>query len=284
MGRWGASALLVLAVGCAPPSPAARHPIRGQLLAVQLDTGEVLLKHDAVPGVMDAMTMPFTVADRRTVLERRPGDLVSATLVIERERSYLEQLTLVGKAPLPGVALAGTPTARPVLAPGDPVPTVALVSHLGQPVSIADWPGQVAIVTFLYTRCPLPDFCPLLDRRFGAIQAATDSDPRLRGRVQLLSVSFDPAFDTAEVLRAHADRAGAGPRWRFATAPPDVVDRFASAFGVTVIRESDGTITHNLRTAVVAPDGRLAAAYTGSDWTVDRVVAEIVRALGAPQS
>lgn len=285
MSRRGA-ALLVLALvaGCAdPPVAASRYPIEGQLLGVQLDTGQVLLKHGAVAGYMDAMTMPFQVEDRASILERRPGDLIRATLVVEPTRAYLEQVTLIGQAPLPEAA-----TARPVaegvhvLAPGDAVPAIALTNQSGQPASLADWKGVAGVVTFIYTRCPLPDFCPLMDRRFGEIQALAAADPALAGKVRLLSVSFDPAFDTPQVLTAHAARVGAGPGWHFATAPPAVVDRFAAEFGVNVIRETDGTITHNLRTAVIGPDGRVAAVYSGNDWTAGQLVTDLRRALAAP--
>lgn len=283
MGRRGAWALLLLSAACAAPAPMARHAIRGQLLAVQLDTGEVLLEHEAVPGVMGAMTMPFTVADRRTVIQRRPGDLVTATLVVGAERSYLEDVTLVGKAPLPGKATAPLSNIA-ILAPGEPAPSLALTSHLGQPVSIAEWAGHAGVVTFIYTRCPLPDFCPLLDRRFAEIQTAAEAEAALRGRVHLLSVSFDPDVDTPQVLRAHAARVGAHPGWLFATAPAAVVDEFAAAFGVIVIRETDGTITHNLRTAVIGPDGRLATAYSGSEWTPAQVLDDVRRVLGVTAS
>lgn len=279
-------ALLILAVaaGCAdPPVPAQRYPIQGQLLGVQLDTGQVLLKHGAVEGYMDAMTMPFQVADRASILERRPGDLVTATLVVEPTRAFLESVVATGAAPLPESA-----TARPVaegvhvLAPGDQVPAIALTNQAGQPASLAAWMGSAGVVTFIYTRCPLPDFCPLMDRRFGEIQAAAAADATLTGKVRLLSVSFDPAFDTPAVLSAHATRVGAGPGWHFATAPPAIVDRFAAEFGVNVIRETDGTITHNLRTAVIGPDGRVAAVYSGNDWTAAQLVADLRRVLAAP--
>jgi protein SCO1/2 len=282
MPRYALLLLLLLAAACGtPPADAARYPIRGQLLAVQLDTGQVLLKHEAVPGYMEGMTMPFAVRDRASVLERRPGDLVTATLVVEADRSYLEDLVLTGKAPLPGAA--DTPAASvPVLVPGDPVPTIALTSQFGQPLALSDWAGAAGVVTFIYTRCPLPDFCPLMDARFKQIQEAAAGDPALAGRVRLLSVSFDPAHDTPAVLAAHAARVGAGDNWHFATAPPEIVDRFAAAFGVNVIRETDGTITHNLRTAVVGPDGRVAAIHSGNDWSADDIVAALRAALTAP--
>lgn len=275
-------ALVTLTAACRTPPPATRYPIQGQLLAVQLDTGEVLLQHEPIPGYMDAMTMPYRVPDRRRLLERRPGDLVAATLVVEAERSYLEQLTSTGTAPLPANA-AARPVAEGVhiLAPGDTVPALALTNQFGQPVSLTDWTGAAGVVTFIYTRCPLPDFCPLLDRRFAEIQSAAAADPTLRGRVRLLSVSFDPDYDTPAVLSAHATRLGAHTGWHFATAPAPIVDRFAAEFGVNVMRERDNTITHNLRTVVIGPEGRVASAYSGNDWTADALLADLRRSLGA---
>jgi protein SCO1/2 len=265
-----------------PAATAERYPIRGQLLRVQLDTGEVLLKHGEVVGYMAAMTMPFPVADRSALLERRAGDLVSATLVVEPTRYFLEGIEFLGKAPLPDAADA-RPVAENVhiVGPGDAAPVTPLTDQHGTVVSLAEWAGDVGVVTFIYTRCPLPDYCPLLDRRFAEVQKAAAADARLKGRVHLLSVSFDPEHDTPAVLAAHATRVGAAGHWRFATAPPPIVDRFAAEFGVNVIREADRTITHNLRTAVIGPDGRVTAAYSGNDWTAAEVVEELRRALDA---
>jgi protein SCO1/2 len=275
--------LLGVLVACreTPPPAAVRYPLTGQLLGVQLDTGELLVRHEAVPGYMDAMTMPFRVLDRTSVRDRRPGDLIAATLVVERERSYLESVQVTGRAPL-GDDAPPPPVAEGlhILAPGDPAPDTPLTGHTGQIVSLSAWRGSAVAVTFIYTRCPLPDYCPLLDRRFAAIQAASAADPILRGRVRLLSVSFDPDVDTPEVLAAHAARAGAADGWVFATAARDAIDRFAATFGVNVIREADRTITHNLRTAVVAPDGRIAVLRSGNDWTAEDLLGDLRRTLG----
>ena len=286
MGRLLATTLLLATLASCSPAPppvtAKRYPIAGQLLGVQLDTGQVLLKHGDVEGYMGAMTMPFPVEDRVSMRERRPGDLVKATLVVEPGRYYLEGLQFLGTAPLPAAA-TGRPVAEGVhiLGPGDAVPATSLTDHTGAPLSLADWAGSAAVVTFIYTRCPLPDFCPLMDRRFAAVQQAAAAAPALMGRVRLLSVSFDPDVDTTPVLAEHAKRVGAGPAWRFATAPAAVVDRFAAEFGVNVIREADHTITHNLRTAVLGPDGRVVATYSGTDWTTDTLVADLSHALAA---
>lgn len=283
-----AALALSLLASCAPAAPpppvkADRYAIAGQLLGVQLDTGQVVLKHGEVVGYMGAMTMPFPVEDKASIRERRPGDLIAATLVVEPTRYYLEGVRLTGTAPLPAEA-----TARPVaegvhiLGPGDAVPDTALTAHDGRPLRLTDWKGSAGVVTFIYTRCPLPDFCPLMDQRFAAIQKAAAADAALAGRVRLLSVSFDPAVDTPAVLTAHARKVGATKDWRFATAPAATVDRFAAEFGVNVIREADTSITHNLRTAVVGPDGRVVATYSGNDWTPQMVLTELRTALAAP--
>lgn len=280
--RWAAAGLVVLTAGCAAPAPppAQRYPLTGQLLGVQLDTGQILVRHEAIPGYMDAMTMPFTVADRTLIRDRRPGDLITATLVVGAEQSRLEDLQVIGRAPL-GDAAPVPPVADGlhILAPGDPAPDTPLTTHRGATVAFPDWRGAAVAVTFIYTRCPLPDFCPLLDRRFAAVQTAAAGDPVLRGKVRLLSVSFDPDADTPAVLTAHAARLDAGADWHFATAPRADSDRFAARFGVNVIREADGSITHNLRTAVVAPDGRVAVLRSGNDWSAEDLLADLRQAL-----
>jgi protein SCO1/2 len=155
-----------------------------------------------------------------------------------------------------------------------------LTDHEGKPLALSSWRGSAVAVTFIYTRCPLPQFCPLMDRRFADVQRIAESDAVLAGKVHLLSVSFDPDHDTPAVLQAHAGKVGADASlWRFATAPPATVDTFAAAFGVNVIREQDTTITHNLRTAVVGPDGRVVALYDGNEWTSDQLIADLRRAL-----
>lgn len=150
----------------------------------------------------------------------------------------------------------------------------------GQTVQLSSWRGSAVAVTFIYTRCPLPQFCPMLDRRFAEAQTLAAADPALAGRVRLLSVSFDPDGDRQEILAAHAAKLHADPAvWRFATAPRDQVDRFAVRFGVNVIREEDGTITHNLRTAIINPQGQVTRLLDGSQWTAPDLVAQLRAAL-----
>lgn len=280
-------ALTVAVTGVAACSrePAARtYQLTGQILVVKPDTNEVLVKHDDIPGFMPAMTMPYVVNDAALIKERVAGDLITATLVVGGERAHLSAITKTGSAPLPEDARTTIPAAAGVsiLKPGDAVPSTPLIDQADESMSLEDLRGSAAAVSFIYTRCPLPQFCPMIDRRFAEVQKIAADDPSLAGRIKLLSISFDPEFDRADVLRAHAKKTGADPQvWRFATADKAVVDRMAAEFGINVIREQDGTITHNLRTAVIDPSGRVAAILDNNAWTTGELADALKKTLPA---
>jgi len=261
---------LGLAAACSREPDARTYQLTGQILVVKPETNEVLVKHEDIPGFMPAMTMPYLVNDASLLTDRVAGDLITATLVVGTERAHLSSITKTGSAPLPDDARTTIPAAAGVtlLKPGDTVPDTALTDQDGTRLSLRDFRGSAVAVSFIYTRCPLPQFCPLIDRRFGEVQKLAAADAALSGKVKLLSVSFDPEFDRAEVLRAHAAKVGADPKvWKFATADEAIVDRLAAEFGINVIREQDGTITHNLRTAVIDPSGRLVRILDNNEWT-----------------
>jgi protein SCO1/2 len=239
----------------------------------------VLIAHEDIKGFMPAMTMPYKVRATALLEGKAPGDLVRATLHVADTDAWLSSLETIGTAPLDKPAEIPAAAFITPLRPGDEVPATQLIDQEGRHFSLADWRGQAIAVTFIYVRCPLPQFCPLMDRRFAEVQRAIFAMPTLDGQVRLLSVSFDPDADTPQQLRAHAARVGADPRvWRFATAPREVIDRFAAQFGVNVVRERDRTITHNLRTVVVDRLGRLVSVHEGSNWTASDIVDELQRA------
>ena len=244
-----------------------QYELRGQVLAVDDARQEVTIKHEDIDGFMPAMTMPFKVNDRKLLDGMAPGDLVTATLVVESGNAYLSRIERTGRAPL-----AQAPPAHhapQTLNRGDPVPDAALIDQDGKPRRLSEWRGRVLGVTFTYTRCPLPNFCPLMDRHFAEVQRAIAADRSLKERARLLTVSFDPEFDTPRVLAAHAEGVGADPVvWTFATGDRGTIDRLTEAFGVSVFREGDdqAAVVHNLRTAVVDPRGRLVEIFNGNEW------------------
>lgn len=271
--RGAAAALVVLTAACG--SRSRQYELRGQVLAIDRAKNEITIKHDDIVGFMPAMTMPFRVKDGKLVEDRVPGDLVTATLVIEDTDAYLAAVTKIGYA---GVAasppLPSATGGLELLKTGEPVPDQAFVDQDGRTRSLSSWKGRALAITFIYTRCPYPTFCPLMDRRFAAIQNAVMDDPALRRQVHLLSVSFDPDYDTPEVLRRHAALRGADRSvWSYVTGDRDEIDRFAARFGVSIVRgHTPADLTHTLRTAVVDREGRLLTVHTGNDWAPDAVV------------
>jgi protein SCO1/2 len=280
------AAAIGLCAACGRAPEQRTYQLTGQILVVKPETNEVLVKHEDIPGFMPAMTMPYVVNDPALIRERAAGDLITATLVVGSERAHLSAITKTGSAPLPEDARTTIPAAAGVtlLKPGDPVPGTQLIDQDGVALSLKDFHGSAAAVSFIYTRCPLPQFCPLIDRRFGEVQKIAAADPALAGKIKLLSISFDPKFDRPEMLRAHARKVDADPRvWRFATAEETIVDRMAAEFGINVIREQDGTITHNLRTAVIDPAGRVTAILDNNDWTADALATALKNAALSPR-
>jgi protein SCO1/2 len=275
-----AVAVLAVAAGCRPRPR--EYELRGVVVAVDPSRQEITIKHEDIPRFMPGMTMPFKVRDPRLLQDRRPGDLVRATLVVEESDAHLRAIERTGSGPIPELPSDGGAPRVDLLAAGDPVPDTAFVDQGGRIRRLADWRGQILAVTFIYTRCPIPNFCPLMDRHFQSAAAAILQDASLRQRVRLLSVSFDPVHDTPAVLAAHAKRLEADPAiWTFLTGDQETIDRFALRFGVSVIREgaSAKDIVHSLRTAVIGADGRLVTILRGNEWTPSELVAELRKAV-----
>ena len=281
MGNCGIWMILVAgaaaAAGCSRSS-AQEYQLEGQVLAVDRTRQEITLKHEDIPRFMPGMTMAFKVRDRALLADRIPGELVKGTLIVEKTEVHLGALERTGFAPLAEPARLPGPN---VLHPGEPVADATLLDETGARRTLAEWRGNVIAVTFVYTRCPIPDFCPRMDRHFRAVQEQVRTDDRLAGRVRLLSVSFDPEHDTPPVLAAHAAAVKADSRvWRFVTGRREDVERFAAQFGVSIVRDDPAAmeILHNLRTAIVDREGRLVAVLTGSDWMPTELVAALRQA------
>ena len=257
-----------------------QYTLTGQILGLDTNKQELLIKHDDIPGFMPGMTMPFSVRDRRLLDGRAAGDLIRATLVVEDTRAYLSAIEKTGTAPVDTPPPAPTATSGfELLKPGDPVPDLVFIDQQGKERRLSSLKGRAVAVTFIYTRCPIPTFCPFLDRQFASLQR-TIKERGLAKRAHLLSVSFDPAHDTPAVLAAHAKKLNADPSlWTFATGDRDLIDRFASRFGLTLVRETNpADIAHNLRTAVIDHDGRLAKVFTGLEWTPSELLSDLERA------
>jgi protein SCO1 len=271
-----AAAAVALAIGC--QRPARHYQLKGQIIAVDPARQELTIKHQDIPGFMPGMTMAFKVWEPRLIDGRVPGELVTATLIVKGTETYLRDVARTGFSPV--IEAHPATRVRDLLQPGEAVRDAPLVDETGARQRLENWRGRTVAVTFIYTRCPLPNFCPLMDRHFKAVQEQVRADPALRGGVQLLSVSFDPEHDQPAILAKHAAKLEADPAiWHFLTGNREDVEAFAAQFGVSVMRENPSDeIVHNLRTAIIDGEGKLITNLSGSEWAPADLVAEIRRA------
>ena len=276
----GRIALVVVALvvcGACSRAPEAREfEVRGQILSVDPSRSEVLVDHEDIPGFMPAMVMPYKVSDAELLQGKKPGDLITATLVVEEVDAYLSTMTTTGHAPIKNPGAGPAITDSDLLKEGDTVPAVALVDESGRPMRLSDLRGHRVALTFIYTRCPLPDFCPLMDKHFAALQQQIRSSKDLAD-VRLVSITLDPEFDTPAVLQKHAKVVGANPAtWTFLTGDREQVLAVAKQFGIyTEPGESADVVVHNLRTAVLDAEGRVVTVHSGNMWTPAELVADL---------
>jgi protein SCO1 len=252
-----ASAFLV--AGCA-----AHYTTTGLILKVDRPGATVTISHDAFPGFMDAMAMPFDLKGAATRVRLTPGDRVRLRLAVKSGRSAVDRVDVVSAAPV-DAGLQQSP-AKPVLVPvGAAIPDFDLVDQSGAALRLSSLKGKVVAVTFIYTRCPLPDYCPRMVENFRAIRTRFAS--RMDRDLVFLTISFDPKYDTPQMLTAYANanRAG-GAGWHFLTGDAAKIERVCDAFGIQYYAD-EGLITHSLQTAVIDRDGRLAATVEGKDFT-----------------
>jgi protein SCO1 len=274
--------LAVLAAACARKPDQREYRLQGQVLAVTPNRHQATINHEEIKGLMAAMTMPYSVHDPTQLEGIAPGDLIDAKLVVLPSDAYLTDVKRVGQAPLPQAPVeAPAPAASSgfeLLKPGEGVPEGKFRDQDGKKRGFSSFKGSTVLITFIYTRCPMPTFCPLMDQHFVAIQKRLQDDAAMKGRVHLVSVSFDPLVDTPPVLKGHANNLGADLKtWTFLTGDRDDIDRFASRFGVSVARAPNDQrdITHNLRTAIVDAEGKLVKVYIGNEWTPDQALADV---------
>lgn len=260
-----------------------RYELKGKVVAVDKPASALVIAHEDIPDLMDAMTMPFTLKDPYWLEVAQPGDKVTATLVVDNDRSWLEDVVIVNEGAENTDATAdGSAAGEPGPKPGDAVPNFTLVNQDGKKINLDQYRGRALVLTFIYTRCPLPDYCPLMTANFTQIDRELEKDADLGAKTHLLSVSIDPAFDTPGVLRAYAEGHGLKDfkRWAYASGSGEEIRKMAEYFGLQY-KEEGGQIIHSLRTAIIDPEGKIVKVYRANEWKPSEVLADL-RSLNKP--
>jgi protein SCO1/2 len=287
-GAAGASSIAAGGPAATDAGELKTFPVRGRIVSVDAAKGMVMLDHEAIPGFMDAMTMPYKLKDPGVASELHPGDRITAKMLVRKvgddyEDPMLDEIVVTAQA---------RPDYKPAVqyhipTAGDAVPDFKLTNQSGRTIHLAQFKGRVLLLTFVYTRCPLPDYCLRMSQNFAQIDKALAADPALYAKTHLLSISFDPKFDTPAVLRSYGeayigeDAKRAFAHWDFAAPPANELAALAQFFDVGITPGEGGTLTHSLSTALIGKDGRVRAWYPTNEWTPAEVLAAMKSAAAA---
>jgi protein SCO1 len=259
------------------------YKLRGKVMSTNPATGEVTLAHDAIPGFMDAMTMPYKLKDPNILTDLHSGDVLTADLFVSQGADadvFIDHIVVIAQ---------GRPDYKPTVLyhvpePGDAVPDFKMRNQDGREIHLGQFRGKTLLITFIYTRCPLPNFCPLITHNFAVINSQLAADPALYAKTHLLCISFDPEHDTPARLRAYgatyigSDAKSAFAHWDFAAPTKPELIEMAKYFDLGFSPGPNETITHTIATTLIGPHGKVAQYYPGNEWTPQQVLADVKHA------
>jgi protein SCO1 len=255
------------------------YSLRGRVVGKSDLTQQITVSHGNIPGFMAAMTMPYPVKDAQGFQEVRPGDLITADVVVNVDNDYwLEHLTIRDKSGRGSIS--SLPPHQ--LLPGERVPDVPLTNQDGKVLHLGEFMGKAVLITFIYTRCPFPTFCPLISSEFAAIHKDLAKTPEDYGKTHLISISLDPLHDTPTIMRTYglgylANDPTEFEHWDFVSTSPTDLKKLAAAFGLQYF-EQDNQISHSMETILLATDGTVSQSWPGNEWKPSEVIAALRQA------
>ncbi len=271
------------ALAASPDSSKARvFNVSGLVSELPKDGRTVVVSHEAIPGYMDAMTMPFKVREPDVIRGLEAGDKISFQLHVTETESWIDGITNRVKSVIRAPKAEAARTRAPAVSTArHPLLDFSFTNELSQPVTLGQFRGEALAITFFFTRCPIPDYCPRLSKNFEEASQKLSHMANAPTNWHFLSVTFDPEFDTPAVLKAYGERYGYDPRhWSFVTGPADKIHELARLSDVTFTAEG-GSITHNFRTLIIDPAGHLQMVFPTSGNLSAAIVEEILKATAA---
>jgi len=260
--------------------------VKGVIKELEPDGKTAIIRHEAIPGYMQAMTMPFEVRDTNLLRGLKAGDVISFNLAVTPTEGWIQAVTKIASAAPEPAAKAAPQSimhfsrALEPLDAGDRLPDYHFTNELGEAVRLSQFKGQVLAFTFFFTSCPFPDYCPRMTSNFKQAEKQLETMTNAPAHWHLLSISFDPTNDTPLRLATYARAADYDPtHWNFLTGDEDQISGLAEQIGENYWHEA-GSVGHNLRTVVVDPSGHIRKIIPGNKWTVEQFVQEIVQAEG----
>ncbi len=269
----------------AADSNASTYEVQGILREVSPDHRTATIQHQKIPGYMPAMTMPFNVKVPQELDGIEIGADITFKLVVQTNEHWIQDIRFLALRIENMTNQAFASRAKVTeLKPGDPLPDGEMLAENGKTIRFSDFRGKALAFTFFFSRCPLPEYCPRMASNFLKAREALLSNANAPANWQLLSVSFDPGFDNPDVLAAYGNfaRGTNADRWLFAAMPTNVLVSIAPKLDLMVVPEG-GSITHNLRTVVLDPQGRIFRQFDNNTWTPEQLTDAIIEAARVTQ-
>ncbi len=271
----------MLLTACGPK----KFAVKGVIERLDADGKTAYIEHEAIPGYMPAMTMPFEVRPASQLKDLKPGDVITFTMVVTKESGWIENLIKIGQTNKVDQIIANHPSVRRVrevepLNVGDKLPDYSFTNELSQVIHLKDFKGQAIGLTFMFTRCLYPNFCPRMSQNFKNVQTILEQEKSMTNW-HLFSITFDPEYDTPGRLKSYARQYQNDPgRWNFLSGALIDVDAITEQFGLGFAWRGS-TIDHTLRTAVIDTNGIVRQIYIGNEWKPAEFAVEMKKAAGA---
>lgn len=271
-----------LAAGCdrtpgeADPAPSATvYPVLGVVQKRMDDPAMLLIDHREIPGFMPRMIMPFRARDAAEFADLEPGMEVTLDFHVTETDSWATNVIATGETG--PITLDEENDNRKLLGVGDPLPDHEFLDENGSLVRLSDYHGMPVAITFVFSRCPVPEYCPRMMNHFAGLVAKLEADPEAPETYHLLTISFDTENDSPELMKTWAAAYGHRPDqpWSLLTTPhAEVIDSIGAQVGLR-FGEVNGTLQHNLRTIVLDRKGTIRTLYTDETWAIDDLVAAL---------
>ncbi|HET9856490.1 MAG TPA: SCO family protein, partial [Chthoniobacterales bacterium] len=270
----------VASLGCQPGAKsdvnAQHYETRGVVRGISPDRTTLEIQHENIPDFMPSMTMPFSARDQKETANFKIGDAISFRMTVTKKDFWIDRVKKIPREdvdvrdPKPNPTISEPQSSR--LREGDAMPAFSLTNQNEKAITPETFRGRPLFLTFIFTRCPMPNFCPRMTNNFSELQNAIKASNGVLAETRLLSITLDPAFDTPQILKEYGEHQNADATvWTFATGDPKEIDALTHAFSVYVQTEG-GTISHGLATVLVGPDGKIVKIWRGNGWKPDEII------------
>jgi protein SCO1 len=275
----GVVSVLFLA-GSVSANDTRRYAALGLVLEIE-GTHAMRVSCKEIPGFMDAMVMRLEVPDSAQLKDIQRGAMIDFVLVVNENSPHAENIRIhhyqnpdqrqleVQTLKIIAGAMEAKPNASMLLAVGQKVPDFSLVDQNNHTFRFSELSGKVVALSFMYTRCSFPEYCMRLSNNLGLV-GKRFSD-QLDKNLTLITVTFDPANDSPDVLAKYAQTWKASAKgWYFLTGPPEDVKRVCLMFGMNFWADM-GMIAHAMHTAVIDRKGIVVANLDGNDFSAEQL-------------